>query len=190
MLLAPMRAIRIGITGKLGSGKSTLAKMMEVRGTVAVRSDGLARELMERDPALRAKLTQILGQQAFAQDTLDRKFVASRIFSDRTVRKQVEAVIHPGVTAELERSFEAHPNEMVAVESALILQTCFRERFDYIILIESPDEEAIARVTQEGRMSKADAEVRLAVQVEDRLSSKREGGKTSFEAKCVLFYVI
>src|SRR5665213_3387945 len=92
-LTASMRAIRIGVTGKLGSGKSLLIKAMEEHGMFAIRSDDLARDMMERDPALRAKLTQILGPQAYINGTLDRKFVASKIFSDRTVRKQVEAVV-------------------------------------------------------------------------------------------------
>jgi dephospho-CoA kinase len=196
--LAPMRAIRIGITGKLGSGKSLLLKGMEARmtdhprrGMFAIRSDDLARDMMERDPALQAKLTQTLGPNTYTDGKLDRKFVASRIFSDRTVRKQVEAVVHPAVTAEIERMFEAHPDEMVAVESALILQSRFQERFDYIILIESPDAEAIARVTLDGRMSKADAEARLAEQASDPIARdeadfiiENSGTKAAFEQKC------
>ncbi|MFI5201249.1 MAG: dephospho-CoA kinase [Candidatus Kapaibacterium sp.] len=186
-----MRAIRIGITGKLGSGKSLLIKAMEARGFYCIRSDELARELMERDPALRAKLTQILGPETYADSSLDRKFVASRIFSDRNLRKQVESAVHPATTAEIERIFEAHPDETVAVESALILQTRFQERFDYIILIESPDAEAIARVTKEGRLSKADAEARLAEQASDSIARdeadiiiENSGTKADFEKKC------
>jgi|GEM_PF-774391 len=186
-----MRAIRIGVTGKLGSGKSLLIKAMEARGMFAIRSDDLARDMMERDPALRAKLTEILGPQAYANETLDRKFVASRIFSDRNVRKHVEAVVHPAVTAEIERMFEAHPNEMVAVESALILSSRFQDRFDYIIFIESPDADAIARVTQEGRMSESDAGARLAEQASDPIELdeadfilENSSTKAAFEQKC------
>src|SRR5579872_3853804 len=186
-----MRAIRIGATGKLGSGKSLLIKAMEVRGFLCVRSDDLARQLMEHDPMLRAQLLQILGPQAYANGSLDRKFVASRIFSDRNLRKHVEGVVHPATTSEIERIFVAHPDEMVAVESALILQSQFQERFDYIILIESPDANAIARVTQEGRMSKLDAEARLAEQASDPIAREEadfiienSGTKAAFEQKC------
>jgi dephospho-CoA kinase len=186
-----MRAIRIGITGKLGSGKSLMVKAMEARGVFCVRSDDLAREMMEHDPSLRVKLTEILGSNAYSNGSLDRKFVASKIFSDRMLRKQVESVVHPAVTGEIERIFEAHSNEMVAVESALILQSRFQERFDYIILIESPDPEAIARVTSDGRLSQADAEARLAEQAGDSIAREKadfivenSDTKASFEKKC------
>ncbi|HET6401589.1 MAG TPA: dephospho-CoA kinase [Candidatus Kapabacteria bacterium] len=190
-----MRAIRIGITGKLASGKSLLVSMIEARGAFAIRSDDLARDLMERDPALRAKLSQILGPKAFVDGKLDRTYIASQIFGGTSqagsLRHAVEAAVHPATTAEIERIFEAHPNEMVAVESALILSSRFRERFDYIILVESPDADAVARVTQEGRMSKADAEARLAEQASDPIARdeadfilENSGTKADFEKKC------
>ncbi len=190
-----MRAIRIGITGKLASGKSLLVSMIEARGAFAIRSDDLARDLMERDPALRAKLSQILGPKAFVDGKLDRTYIASQIFGGTSqagsLRHAVEAAVHPATTAEIERIFQAHPDEMVAVESALILQSRFREQFDYIILIESLDAAAIARVTSEGRLSKADAEARLAEQSSDPIAREEadmiienSGTKADFEQKC------
>lgn len=186
-----MRAIRIGITGKLGSGKSLLVRVMEEHGIACVRSDDLARELMEHDAALREDLIRILGPEAYANGTLDRKFVASKIFNDTALRRTVEAAVHPRTTAEVERIFDQHPDEMVAVESALILQTQFYEAFDYIILVEAPDDAAIERVVKEGRLTREDAARRLAEQANDPtdraevdFTLDNSGTVEEFHAKC------
>ncbi len=160
-----MRAMRIGVTGKLGSGKSLLMRAIEARGGFyCVYSDDLARELMEREPALREQLTQLLGPQTYSNGALDRKFVASKIFSDHELLKQVEAAVHPATTGEIERIFKTHPDEAVVVESALILQSPFQEAFDYIVLVEAPDDAAVERVAGEGRMERSDAAQRLSEQ--------------------------
>lgn len=185
------RSIRIGITGKLGTGKSILLRMMAERGFTSIRSDDLARELMERDPALRETLTALLGPHAYVGDQLDRAYVASQIFHDRALLEQVEAAVHPVVTEEIERIYGAHSDGAVAVESALILRTNFREHFDYIILIESPKEASIKRVTREGRLTRTEAEARLAEQeygdqacAEADFTIENEGTKEEFEEKC------
>jgi dephospho-CoA kinase len=186
-----MRAVRIGVTGKLGSGKSVLLRLMAEHGTATIRTDDLARELMERDPELRSELTAILGSKAYSDGKLDRAFVASQIFQDTSLLARVEAVVHPAVTQEVERFFQDRPSEMVAVESALILKTRFREIFDYIVLVESPREASIERVVREGRLTRAEAESRLSEQEYSRESQeeadffiKNVGTAEAFNAKC------
>ncbi len=187
-----MRAIRIGVTGKLGSGKSLLVKAMEARGIYCVRSDNLARDLMETDPELRTRLAEILGPEVYHEGWLNRKFIASQIFNNRELRRKVEAAVHPATTAEIREIFQNNPGKLVVVESALILQSKFREMFDYIVLVESPDEAAIDRVVAEGRMSRADAEARLAEQNQDATDPgeadfvlDNSGTREEFEKKCL-----
>ncbi len=137
---------------------------MEAEGYTVIRTDDLAKELMERDAALRGELIEILGPNAYSGEKLDRAFVASMIFQDRSLLERVDAAVHPAVTKEVEKIFEEHPTGPVAVESALILQTNFREHFDYIVLIEAQREASIERVVLEGRLTRGQAEARLAEQ--------------------------
>lgn len=160
-----MRSVRIGITGKLGSGKSVLLRLMAEHGFQIIHSDDLARELMERDGTVREQLIGILGQKTYFDGKLDRAFVASQIFHDKSLLAKVESVVHPAVTREVEKIFLAESPRPVAVESALILKTRFQEIFDYIVLIESPEEASIQRVIQEGRLTRSQAEARLASRI-------------------------
>jgi dephospho-CoA kinase len=192
-----VRTIRIGVTGKLGSGKSVLLRMMAEHGFRVIRTDELARMLMERDSRLRSALTDILGLQTYSEGKLDRAFVASRIFRDKSLLAQVEAAVHPAVTREIEKIFREQPSEvgaspsMLAVESALILKTRFQEIFDYIVLVESPREASIERVVREGRLTRPEAEARLSEQdygpeahAEADFIIENADSKEIFEEKC------
>ena len=193
------RAVRIGITGKLGSGKSVLLRLMAEHVSQAsatmrvlvIGSDELARELMERDSILREELTKILGPKTYANGTLDRTFIASQIFHDQSLLKKVEAVVHPAVTREIEKIFAEKKSGVVAVESALILKTKFRELFDSIVLVESPREVSIERVVKQGRLTRDEAEARLSEQEYSQQSRdeadfflENVGSANAFEEQC------
>ena len=69
---------------------------------------------MEHDPTLRNTLTEILGTEAYINGTLDRAYIASKIFHDQSLLKKVEAVVHPAVTKEVERIFQDKKSGAVA----------------------------------------------------------------------------
>ncbi|HWF45276.1 MAG TPA: dephospho-CoA kinase [Candidatus Kapabacteria bacterium] len=164
------RAVRIGVTGKIGSGKSTLLRLMEERGMTVLNSDVLARGLMESDPKIREKIIAALGDQAYQDGQLDRTYIASKIFHDSSLRKKIEGVVHPAVLKQIEFVFHnSTPQKAVAVESALILNSSFSKTFDYIILIDAPDEVLLDRLKLQGRFSEEDARSRLAQQNADPL---------------------
>ena len=160
-----------------------------------VKSDDLARVLMENNSELRAKLIEILGEKAYSASTslLDRKYIASRIFSDNGLRKQVEEAVHPVVTDEIEKIFlENKEGKPIAVESALILQSKFQERFDYIVLVEAPNNALIERAIAGNRMTEQDAIARLEKQAHDQPDTdeadfiiENSSSKPDFEKKCV-----
>lgn len=185
------RSVRIGVTGKLGSGKSVLIHMMEAHGFTVIRTDELAREMMERDVPLRTQLIEVLGTKAYSEEKLDRAYIASRIFEDNSLLKKVESAVHPAVTKEVEKVFEMQPGGVVAVESALILRTRFKEIFDFIVLIDAPEMASIERVVKEGRISAQDAEARLREQEIDENSRadadfiiENDSSKEQFEIRC------
>jgi dephospho-CoA kinase len=164
------RAVRIGVTGKIGSGKSTLLRLMEERGITVLNSDVLARGLMESDPKIREKIIVTLGDHAYQDGQLDRMYIASKIFHDFSLRKKIEGVVHPAVLKEIEFVFRnSVPQKAVAVESALILHSNFSKTFDYIILVDAPDEVLLDRLKSQGRFSEEDARSRLAQQNADPL---------------------
>jgi dephospho-CoA kinase len=159
------RALRVGITGKMGSGKSTLSALLREKGITILDADTIAKEIMTKDPVVRNELTNVLGSAAYTDGTLNRKFIAEKIFSDAQLRREVERIVHPRVTLSMRKSFEDAPaGTAVGFESALILQTELWREFDYIVLVTSPEEQILTRITTAGSFSRADAEARLREQ--------------------------
>jgi dephospho-CoA kinase len=163
------RAIRIGVTGKLGSGKSTLTQVLAEHGMRVINSDDLAKELMQNDEKLRAKIVDLLGGRAYTGATLDRIFIATQIFQDSVLREKLEALVHPAVSGKIEEIFKSEAaGKAVVVESALILKSDFKKLFDYIILVDIEDDLAVDHAVAAGRITRADAQARLEQQAYDK----------------------
>lgn len=160
-----MRALRLGITGKIASGKSTFATLLRQQGIEVIDTDLLAKELMASDPALRAEIITILGPQAYSDGALNKSYVAEKIFTDDELRHKVEAVVHPAVMAECEKRIAAAPDgSIVGVESALLVQTGYDELFDVLVMIWASDEAAYAHASQGSHFMKDDFLRRLKEQ--------------------------
>ena len=74
--------IRVGLTGGIGSGKSTVASFFRELGAPVYDSDRRAKELMNVDTDLREAITTLLGTKAYKDGSLNRQWIAGRVFSD------------------------------------------------------------------------------------------------------------
>jgi dephospho-CoA kinase len=179
--------LRVGLTGDLGSGKSTVARMLAERGAVVFSSDEMGRALMQPGQPAYAEIVAAFGSEVVAADgTLDRAKLAALAFDAKNPRiEELNAIIHPAVIeAQVEQLGElaqSNPEAIAVVESALIFSTPYgtrgswRERFDCVLVVDTPEEVKIARfvyriaagraLTSEEREGfEADARRRLQVQ--------------------------
>ena len=157
-----MRALRLGITGKISSGKSTFARLLREQGIEVIDTDDLAKELMANDPSLRAEIITILGPKAYSDGILNRSYVAEQIFSDDELRHMVEAVVHPAVMTECEKRIAAAPDgSIVGVESALLVQTGYDELFDVLVMVWASDESAYSHASHGPHFKEEDFQRRL-----------------------------
>ncbi len=144
-LMAP-RCFRLGITGKISSGKSTFSALLREQGIEVLDTDSIAKEVMVSDSALRAELISILGPETYSGNELNRSYVASVIFSNEDARLSVEQAVHPVVMKRIEQIYSEHKaGEIVAVESALLIQTGYDELFDMLVLVDASDEAIVKR---------------------------------------------
>ena len=162
----------IGITGGIGSGKSTVAKMLREKGWIVYASDETARELMDTDAELKAAVAELLGADAVQADgTLNRPFIASQVFGPTPEhakrREALDRLVHPRVLQRHLDLLEQHRSEgapLVAIESALIYEVGLDEAFDYIILVDAPEEIRIARAMERSGLSREQVMERIASQ--------------------------
>ncbi len=144
--------LKVGVTGGIGSGKSEVCRLFEGLGVPVLYADDMAKELSNTSPEIQQELRELLGESAYTSDgQLDRAFVASRIFSHRSLRKKVNEIIHPRVEEAISRKVVEWANRgttVIVVEAALIYEAGLDKSLDAVVVVEADEERRIARVVQ------------------------------------------
>jgi dephospho-CoA kinase len=101
-------SLRLALTGGVASGKSTVSELLRAFGAEIIDFDLLSREALAPEGRAFEAAKALFGPKCLAKDgTLDRAFVARRIFKDPRLRLALEAEVHPytweRMLAELER---------------------------------------------------------------------------------------
>jgi dephospho-CoA kinase len=166
------RAFRVGITGKIGSGKSTLSEVFRSHGITVLDADTIAKDVMQNDADLKAQLTSLLGKEAYLDGSLNKSYVADKIFTGASLKDKVEDLVHPVTLRAIETEFAlAKPGELVALESAILFQTGLDDIFDMIVLVSASDENVIGRLMKKGKFSEGDIRSRLLSQRYDDIGA-------------------
>lgn len=176
----------IGITGGIGTGKSTVAAMLRERGWTVYSSDETARKIMAEDEAVRTEITQLFGAEA-----ADRQVLAGLVFGPTPkhdeARSALERIVHPRVMQAHMEQIEKHRAEgspLVAIESALLFEVGLEEGFDYIVVVDAPEELQIRRAASRSTLSEEAVRSRIAVQMP--MEEKRRGADFVIDNKGTL----
>ena len=97
----------IGITGGIGSGKSTLALRFSAHNIPVIDADEISRFALTSASECFSDVVALFGSEALKPDgTLDRAFIAARVFSDSSLRDALNGIVHPFVIREMLRRTE------------------------------------------------------------------------------------
>ncbi|MEL6865056.1 MAG: dephospho-CoA kinase, partial [Bacteroidota bacterium] len=89
--------LKVGITGGIGSGKTTACQIFEQMGIPVYNADQRAKALMTSDPELIAAIKRQFGNKAYLENgQLNRPFIATIVFSDKSQLQALNALVHSG----------------------------------------------------------------------------------------------
>ncbi len=158
----------IGVTGGIGSGKSTVCGILESEGFPVLSADRIAIEVEETHPSVIRKIKALLGAEAYtASDTLNRPFVAKKIFSSKRIQKGVEKIVHPVVFREIRkrvRQLKAIGVPWVVIEAALIFESGMNALLDLVVVVDADESARIARVMKRDGVSVEEVKSRMSAQ--------------------------
>ncbi|MEQ9402138.1 MAG: dephospho-CoA kinase [Cyclobacteriaceae bacterium] len=141
------RPTLVGITGGIGSGKTTVCRIFESLGVSVYYADDQAKQLMESREDLVERIKAIFGDDAYQSGKLNRKHIAEKAFSDKTLLEQLNQAVHPIVKSDFENWVNAHRNEKFLLkEAALLVETGSFKDLDKLIVVVSNDELRVARI--------------------------------------------
>jgi len=159
---------KIALTGGIATGKTYVATRLREAGVPMVDADILAREVVTPgSPALSA-IRKRFGPDAVRRDgTMDRVRVGQIVFKDKRARLDLEAIIHPAVIKAINDFFNALPKRtpFAIADIPLVFETGRDKDFDAIIVVACPREMQLQRLMERNKLSKEDAERRLAAQL-------------------------
>ena len=172
----PPRASRptIGIDGGIGSGKSAVARHLSTLGCVVSSADDHARRVLT-EPSVINAIIECLGREVLAADgSIDRAALARAIFTDSSVRQQVEAIMHPRIHAQRLRDFASAPSHTLAfvIDAPLLLEVGLDRECDAVIFVDALHEARARRVAATRHWDVAQLTQREAAQLP--LDEKRE----------------
>ncbi len=161
--------IKIGVTGGIGSGKSTLCSHFVMSGIPHYDSDKKAKELMNSNQELMAKIVELFGEEAYCDGGLNRAYLAEQIFGDEAKREAMNAIVHPAVRLDLLAWVDCQGEDVpyVIVESAILFDSDLADYVDHTVAVLAPEELRISRVVNRDGCSVEQAKSRIAAQLSD-----------------------
>jgi len=142
--------LQIGITGGIGCGKSIVSRIFSTLGIPLYDADTRARVLMHTDPTLRQQISETFGAEAYLPDgSLNRTYIASRVFSDEAQVKVLNSLVHPRVKEDYQQWRQQHRQVPYTLrEAALLFEAQAYRDLDAVIVVTAPLELRIRRVVQ------------------------------------------
>ena len=163
----------LGLTGSIGMGKSTTAKLFAEAGVPVYDADAAVHQLYEGEagPAIEA---------AFPGTTsggkVDRAKLSARVVHDPAAMRQLEAIVHPMLSASRQKFFddaEAAGAPVAVVDVPLLFETGGEKRVDAVVVVTTSPELQRERVLARGTMDEEKFNSILARQMPDAEKRKR-----------------
>jgi len=174
----------IGLTGGIGSGKSTVADLFATFGVPVYKADDRAKILQNEEP-LKSQIQKIFTEPVYQNQELNRKLVASLVFSNKELLQKLNNVVHPAVSQDFNNWLSKQKSAYIIKEAAIIFEMGAEKSYDKIILVTAPTADRIQRVIQRDSTEAALVQQRINNQMPDeqkRLLAHYEIENIDFEA--------
>jgi TldD protein len=157
----------IGLSGGIASGKSFVANILKTRGWIVLDADQAARDIVALGTEGLQSLVKTFGAAALRVDgTLDRPWLAAKIFADPSARRSLDALLHPRIEAHLSALLQALPDgaKGAVLDAALWVERGKAHYFDVFWVVEAPEELRVQRLMARDKLTMNHARARLAAQ--------------------------
>jgi dephospho-CoA kinase len=142
--------LKAGLTGGYATGKTFVACEFERLGCHLILADKLGHAALQPEGAAYRPTVEIFGREILLPDlTIDRKKLASIVFSAPEQLAKLNAIVHPAVFQLEEQMLgdfaERDPQGIAILEAAILIETGRYAQCDKLILTACDQETQIAR---------------------------------------------
>ncbi|MFM6970689.1 MAG: dephospho-CoA kinase [Sediminibacterium sp.] len=168
--------LKIGITGSIGAGKSTVAGIFKVLGVPVFDADAIAKSILNSDPALREQIIAAFGSETYKNGLLDRKYLATLVFSNPEQLAKLNALVHPATIKAADtwaKHWEEQGSAYIVKEAALLFEAGTNIGLDFIIGVTAPEDLRITRVMARDHVTRGEVLKRIQHQLDDTKKMER-----------------
>jgi dephospho-CoA kinase len=156
-------ALFVGLTGGIGSGKTAVSDQLAQLGAGVVDTDLIAHLITAPNGTAIPFIQKQFGSEFIdSNGALDRAKMRSLVFADPQARKALEAITHPLIREETisqaKALMEINVPYLVFVVPLLIESGNWLPLFDYLVVIDCPEEAQIERVMHRSKLSRSEIE--------------------------------
>jgi len=153
--------IRVGLTGGIGSGKSTVANFFIALGIPVYFADIEAKKLMAESVIIKTNIIAEFGKKAFIGERLNTTYLASIVFQNHKKLEKLNTIVHPEVAKHFSKWAEQQHSAYVIQENAIIFESRMASKFHYIVAVDAPKDDRIARVIERDQATKEEVLARM-----------------------------
>lgn len=156
----------VAITGGIGSGKSVVSRILEIQGYPVYDCDSGAKLLMVKKDCL-DDIAAAFGEEAVKDGRINSPYIASIVFNDVRKLKELNAIVHPRVAADLKSWAQSQSSEVVFVETAILKESGLDRVVDAIWIVDAPVDVRIERVMKRNGLSEKEVVSRIEKQAKE-----------------------
>lgn len=170
----------VGLTGGIGTGKSTAAEYLKANGFAHIDADQIGRDITADGSPMLEVLNSVFGPSGDygvegvdilrADGSLDRKALASIVFTDMNKKKKLDEVMFKAIIAETDRLLDELSNEDhigILIDAPLLFEAGLDNRCDIVMLIVADMDIRIHRVCTRDGATEEEVRNRINSQMSD-----------------------
>lgn len=155
----------VALTGGIGCGKTTVLNEFRSLGVPTFVADDVAGAYYS-DPDFLTGIRGLFGNRVFLADgSIDKRAIASIVFSDPAMLQRLNALVHPRVWNDFVQFVSLNGDApYVLFESAIVYEYGFDRMVDKVVCVYLDRDERIRRLQLRDHATRAQLEARMANQ--------------------------
>lgn len=158
----------IGLTGGIATGKSTVSKILaEKYDFCIVDADKASRQAVSKGSIGLRQVEALFGKRAIINGEMNREYVGSIVFNDKSMREKLNNIIHPIVRdiMEKEKNNALEQGKNVIMDIPLLFENNLQKTVDETWLVYVTESTQIERLKQRNHLSDEEALSRIRSQM-------------------------
>ena len=134
-----------------------IARQLRRMGYEVYDTDSQAKRLIVEDSKIRKQITALFGEEVYKDGVYQTALVAQKVFADKSLLAQLNAIVHPAVRQDILHRFTSPPfrgesgGGLFFIECAILYQAGIDALCDKVVAVTAPEDIRLSRVIARDR---------------------------------------